>query len=69
MSPDSHFLVGTRQGSRRVHYAAGLSGHGFKLSPALGDALVGLALEGRTGLPIGFLAPNRLKIGPTLPPR
>lgn len=63
MSPDSQFLVGTREGSRRVHYAAGLSGHGFKLSPALGDALVGLALEGRTHLPIGFLAPDRLKIG------
>ncbi|RPI15099.1 MAG: N-methyl-L-tryptophan oxidase [Lysobacterales bacterium] len=69
MSPDSQFLVGTREGSRRVHFAAGLSGHGFKLSPALGDALVDLALEGRTGLPIGFLAPNRLKIGPSPQPR
>jgi sarcosine oxidase len=69
MSPDSNFLVGTREGSRRVHFAAGLSGHGFKLSPALGDALVGLALDGRTELPIGFLAPNRLKIGPSSPPR
>jgi sarcosine oxidase len=59
MSPDENFLVGTRSGSRRVHFAAGLSGHGFKLAPALGDALVGLALHGRTALPIGFLAPQR----------
>lgn len=59
MSPDENFLVGTRAGSRRVHFAAGLSGHGFKLGPALGDALVGLALHGRTALPIGFLSPQR----------
>jgi sarcosine oxidase len=61
MSPDAHFLVGTRRGSRRVHYSAGLSGHGFKLVPALGDALVGLALRGRTELPVGFLAPERFR--------
>jgi sarcosine oxidase len=59
MSPDEHFLVGTRAGSRRVHFAAGLSGHGFKLAPALGDALVEVALRGRTELPIGFLSPRR----------
>jgi sarcosine oxidase len=59
MSPDGQFLVGTRRGSRRTHFAAGLSGHGFKLAPALGDALAGLALQGRTDLPIGFLAPER----------
>jgi monomeric sarcosine oxidase len=59
VSPDENFLVGIRSGSRRVHFAAGLSGHGFKLGPALGDALVGLALHGRTALPIGFLSPQR----------
>jgi sarcosine oxidase len=59
MSPDEHFIVGTRPGSRRTHFAAGLSGHGFKLAPALGDALAGLALHGRTDLPIGFLSPGR----------
>jgi sarcosine oxidase len=59
MSPDGHFLVGTRRGLRRTHFAAGLSGHGFKLAPALGDALVDLALQGRTELPIGFLSATR----------
>jgi glycine/D-amino acid oxidase-like deaminating enzyme len=44
-----------------VHFAAGLSGHGFKLVPALGDALVGLALRGRTELPVGFLSPERFR--------
>lgn len=59
MSPDGQFLVGTCRRSTRVHFAAGLSGHGFKLSPALGDALVELALHGQTDLPIGFLSPSR----------
>jgi glycine/D-amino acid oxidase-like deaminating enzyme len=59
MSPDGHFLVGTRRGSQRIHFAAGLSGHGFKLAPALGDALVDLAIHGRTGLPVDFLSPAR----------
>ena len=59
MSPDEHFIVGTRPGSRRTHFAAGLSGHGFKLAPALGDALADLALHGHTNLPIGFLSPGR----------
>jgi glycine/D-amino acid oxidase-like deaminating enzyme len=59
MSPDENFLVGTRRDCTRTHFAAGLSGHGFKLAPALGDALVDLALRGRTDLPVGFLAPDR----------
>lgn len=59
MSPDEHFLVGPRPGCRRTHFAAGLSGHGFKLAPALGDALASLALQGRTDLSIGFLSPGR----------
>jgi sarcosine oxidase len=59
MSPDEHFLVGTRTGSRRTHVAAGLSGHGFKLAPALGDALVEMALRGSTDLPVGFISPQR----------
>jgi sarcosine oxidase len=59
MSPDEHFILGPRPGCRRTFFAAGLSGHGFKLAPALGDALVDLALRGRTTLPVGFLSPAR----------
>jgi monomeric sarcosine oxidase len=62
MSPDEHFLVGTRPNSSRVHFAAGLSGHGFKLAPAIGDALRDLALHGRTDLPVGFLSPERFAL-------
>ncbi len=59
MSPDEHFIVGARPGCRRTFFAAGLSGHGFKLAPALGDALADLALRGHTDLPIDFLSPGR----------
>jgi sarcosine oxidase len=59
MSPDGHFIVGSTGASGRVHYAAGLSGHGFKLGPALGDALADRALLGRTRLPVEFLSPGR----------
>jgi len=63
MSPDEHFIVGSRPGCRRTFFAAGLSGHGFKLAPALGDVLVDLALRGDTALPIGFLSPARFAVG------
>jgi len=59
MSPDEHFILGPRPDCRRTFFAAGLSGHGFKLAPALGDALADLALLGRTTLPVGFLSPRR----------
>jgi sarcosine oxidase len=62
MTPDEHFLVGTRRNCTRTHFAAGLSGHGFKLAPALGDALADLALLGRTTLPVGFLSPARFGV-------
>jgi glycine/D-amino acid oxidase-like deaminating enzyme len=38
---------------------AGLSGHGFKFTPVLGEILAELALEGATRQPIEFLAPGR----------
>jgi sarcosine oxidase len=62
MSPDEHFILGPRPGCRRTFFAAGLSGHGFKLAPALGDALADLALLGSTTLPVGFLSPKRFGV-------
>ena len=58
-APDGDFLVGRSRESERIHFAAGLSGHGFKLAPALGEALCELALHGGTKLPIEFLSPAR----------
>jgi glycine/D-amino acid oxidase-like deaminating enzyme len=59
MSPDEHFIVGRHPEHARAVFAAGLSGHGFKFTSVLGEALADLALDGKTPLPIGFLAPER----------
>jgi glycine/D-amino acid oxidase-like deaminating enzyme len=40
-------------------FAAGLSGHGFKFTSVLGEALADLALEGKTSLPTEFLGMSR----------
>jgi sarcosine oxidase len=55
MSPDEHFIVDSHPQHANVVFAAGLSGHGFKFATILGRALVDLALDGTTDLPIDFL--------------
>ncbi len=59
MSPDSHFVVDRHPRHPQVVFAAGLSGHGFKFTGVLGEALADLALQGETRLPIGFLSLGR----------
>ncbi len=56
MTPDEHFVVDRHPSTPQVVIAAGLSGHGFKFAPALGEALADLALEGRTSFPVEFLS-------------
>ncbi len=58
MSPDGHFVVGLHPEFANVAVACGFSGHGFKFAPVIGEALADLAVDGRTELPIGFLAPR-----------
>jgi glycine/D-amino acid oxidase-like deaminating enzyme len=62
MSPDEHFLVDRHPRQAGVLLVAGLSGHGFKFTSVLGEALAELALEGCTGLPIGFLSLKRFGV-------
>ena len=59
MTPDRHFVVDAHPDHPQVVFAAGLSGHGFKFTGVLGEALVQLALDGKTALPIGFLSAAR----------
>jgi sarcosine oxidase len=59
MSPDEHFIVDRHPQSSRVVFAAGLSGHGFKFTSVLGEALAEMAVEGRTSLPVQFLSRSR----------
>jgi sarcosine oxidase len=61
MSPDEHFILDRHPQHENVHFAAGLSGHGFKFTPVLGKALADLASEGQTGLPVEFLRLGRFR--------
>ena len=59
MSPDEHFIVDRHPDDPRVVFAAGLSGHGFKFTPVLGQALAELATAGVTSQPTAFLSLGR----------
>ena len=59
MTPDEDFIVDHHPKFKNVIFAAGFSGHGFKFAPLIAVALADLAMQGKTELPIGFLALNR----------
>lgn len=61
MSPDEHFIVDRLPHAPQVVFAAGLSGHGFKFTPVLGEILADLAIQGSSTLPIEFLRLNRFQ--------
>ena len=58
-SPDHHFIVDRHPLHPNVILACGFSGHGFKCAPAIGEALAEMAIDGRAGLPMGFLGLQR----------
>ncbi len=62
MTPDGHFLLGKPKGYRNVYAAAGLSGHGFKMVPSLGQALVDMAVLGTANFDLEFLSPSRFGV-------
>lgn len=47
VTPDWQPILGAAPGVEGLYIAAGFSGHGFKLSPAVGEALAGLIATGR----------------------
>jgi sarcosine oxidase len=59
LTPDEHYVVGRHPGHDRVLVACGLSGHGFKLTPVLGEALADLAVDGVTSYDLGLFDPQR----------
>jgi sarcosine oxidase len=59
LTPDRHFIVDRHPEHEHVSLGAGFSGHGFKFTPVIGEALVDLAIEGRTKYPIEFLSVGR----------
>ncbi len=59
-SPDGHFVVDRHPEYDNVFFTAGLSGHGYKFAPVLGEILAQLALDNKTPHPIDFLSAKRL---------
>jgi len=56
MTPDSHFVIDRHPEHPQVMFAAGLSGHGFKFAPVLGEALADMALGTNPQNDLSFLA-------------
>lgn len=59
MTPDGHFIADRHPQYENVYLAAGFSGHGFKFTSVIGDALSDFVCEGTTSLPIEFLRMDR----------
>jgi sarcosine oxidase len=62
--PDDHFLLGLHPGSSgRVVLAVGMSGHGFKFAPVVGEIVTELVADGQSQLDVRFLDPARIRRG------
>jgi sarcosine oxidase, subunit beta len=60
ITPDWHPAIGAVPGADRVYVAAGFSGHGFKLAPAVGLSVAELVCDGQTStFDLGLLDPER----------
>jgi sarcosine oxidase len=59
LTPDHHFIVDRHPRYENVTIAAGFSGHGYKFTSVLGQAMADLSLDGKTDHPIEFLSINR----------
>jgi glycine/D-amino acid oxidase-like deaminating enzyme len=58
MSVDGHFIVDTHPEHSNVVFAAGLSGHGFKFTPVLGQRMIEM-LDGEHDPDLEFLSLKR----------
>jgi len=70
MTPDQRPLLGPVPGAEGLHLAAGFSGMGYKISPAVGLAMAELLLEGEArGVDLSIFDPGRFAAGrPIHPP-
>lgn len=62
MTPDQHFIVDRHPEYENVVIGAGFSGHGFKFTSSIGEALAQLALEQQAKLEIDFLSLDRASL-------
>jgi sarcosine oxidase len=68
LTPDEHYVVGHHPGFERVVVACGFSGHGFKLTPVIGEVLADLAVDGSTGSDLSLFDPQRFATSGGKPP-
>lgn len=61
MSRDEHFVIDRVPDREAIVVAAGLSGHGFKFAPALGDLLASLAIDDDRPAGTRFLSLGRFE--------
>ncbi|HEV3341148.1 MAG TPA: N-methyl-L-tryptophan oxidase [Pirellulales bacterium] len=59
VTPDRDFIVDRHPSFPQVTVIAGLSGHGFKFAPVLGEIAADLVIDGDTPHPIDFLSMDR----------
>lgn len=62
MTPDGNFIVDCHPSFPQVTVIAGLSGHGFKFVPVLGEIAADLVIDGHTRHPIDFLRMSRFHV-------
>jgi sarcosine oxidase len=58
-TPDDHAIIGPLHPATGIWVLGGFSGHGFKLSPAIGQVSADLIRYGKTELPIDLFNPTR----------
>jgi len=61
VSPDRHFIIDHHPHDERVCFAVGLSGHGFKFAPVIGEALADLAQGKSLDPEVQFLSLERFR--------
>lgn len=59
LTPDEHFILDRHPVMRGVTFLAGLSGHGFKFAPVLGEALANCALDRKQEIDAKFFSARR----------
>jgi len=63
-TPDNHPLIGLVPGYENIYLATGFSGHGYMMSPIVGEELANLIIDGRTRLSeTAELTPDRYEKG------
>ena len=62
-TPDKDYLIDRHPAHPNVVFASACSGHGFKTSPAIGEALAELVLEGCTRLDLTAFGRSRMLEG------